>query len=142
ALDTQIQTITRDADELRATMVGAIAEIERNANIQATSAAVDTSAQALAQRVNGLAARQGLSPGDQQRVAQLRAQAQQLAEQEAALDERDAERAELVARQRLVNGQVQEADRRMLALQASVVPETDQYARVRGEAEALRSMSP
>ncbi|MCL4715651.1 MAG: hypothetical protein KJZ75_12145 [Hyphomonadaceae bacterium] len=141
-LDAQIQTITRDADELRATMVGAIADIERNANIQAASAAVDTSAQALTQRVNSLAARQGLSPSDQQRVAQLRAQAQQLAEQEAALDERDAERAELVARQRLVNGQVQEADRRMLALQASVVPETDQYARIRGEAEALRAMSP
>ncbi|HYD86521.1 MAG TPA: hypothetical protein VEA80_03535 [Vitreimonas sp.] len=141
-LDAQIQTLTNDADEARAAIVGAIAEIERNANIQAASAAVDTSARALTQRVNSLAARQGLSPTDQQRVAQLRAQAQQLTEQEAALDERDAERAALVARQRLVNGQVQEADRRVLALQASVVPETDQYARVRGEAEALQSMSP
>lgn len=142
ALDAQIQTLTNSADEARAAIVGGVAEIERNANIQAVSAAVDTSAQALTQRVNSLASRQGLSPTDQQRIAQLRAQAQQLTEQEEALDERDAERAALVARQRLVAGQVQEADRRVLAFQASVVPETDQYARVRGEAQALQSMSP
>ncbi|MBC7767994.1 MAG: hypothetical protein H7124_04345 [Phycisphaerales bacterium] len=142
ALDAQVQTITNDADEARAAMVGVIAEIELSANIQAASAAADTSAQALTQRVNSLAARQGLPPTDQQRVAQLRAQAQQLTEQEEALDERDAERAALVARQRLVNGQVQEADRRVLALQSSVVPEIDEYARVRGEAQALASMSP
>lgn len=141
-LDTQIADLTRSADEARASMVGVIADIERNANVQAPSAAADTSAQALTTRINGLAARQGFAPADQQRIAQLRTQAQQLTEQEAALDERDAERAAIVARQRLVNGQVQEADRRMLALQASVVPETDQYARIRGEAEALRAMSP
>jgi len=142
AVDAQIQSLTQNADELRASMVGVIADIERNANIEAVSAAADTSAQALSQRANSLAGRSGLSPADQQRVAQLRAQAQQLAEQEAALDDRDAERAAVVSRQRLVNGQVQEADRRVLGLQASVVPDTDQYSRVRGEAAALTSMSP
>lgn len=142
-LDTQMQTATQAADELRAEMVGVIAAIERDANMQpAASAAADTSAQALAQRIASLAARSGLAPADQQRVAQLRGQAQQLAEREEALDELDAQRAALVSRQRLVSGQVTEANRRVLALQASVVPESDQYVRVRGEAEALRSMSP
>jgi hypothetical protein len=48
----------------------------------------------------------------------------------------------LVARQRLVSGQVAEANRRVFALQQSVVPDYEHYQRVRGEAYALRSMSP
>ncbi|MBY0563360.1 MAG: hypothetical protein K2P58_04155 [Hyphomonadaceae bacterium] len=142
-LEGQIQSATRAADELRAEMVGLIATIERDANVQAAaSAAANTSVQALSQRVSALAARRDLSPADQQRVAQLQSQAQQLAEHEEAIDELDAQQAQLTARQRLVDGQVTEANRRVLALQANVVPESDQYARVRGEAEALRSMSP
>lgn len=143
ALDGQIQGATRAADQLRAEMVGLIAALERDANVQAAaSAAADTSARALSQRVDALAARRDLSPGDQQRVAQLRSQAQQLAEQEAAIEDLDVQRAQIAARQRLVDGQVAEANRRVLALQANVVPDSDQYARVRGEAEALRNMSP
>ncbi len=143
ALDTQLSSLTQAADDARAAIVGVIADIERNANLQpAASAAADTSAHALSQRVNALTARSGLSPQDQQRLAQLRAQVQQLTEQEEAIDEHDAERSALVARQRLVNGQVAEANRRIFALQAGVVPNSDQFERVRGEAEALRSMSP
>ena len=68
-----------------------------------------------------LASRSSLAPSDQQRLAQLQAQARQLVEQEQSLDELNAQRADIAARQRLVGGQVQEADRRILALQAEVL---------------------
>lgn len=143
ALDAQVQGAEATTNEARAAMVGAIAEIETRAQVQAAeSAAADLTAQGLSQRVNALASRPNLSPGDQQGVAQLRSQVQQLAEQEEALDDRGAERGALVARQRLVSGQVAEANRQVFALQQSVVPDYEHYGRVRGEAEALRSMSP
>ncbi|MGD9980859.1 MAG: hypothetical protein AB7H66_05320 [Hyphomonadaceae bacterium] len=143
ALDTQVQGAESNANEVRAAMVGAIADIETRANVEtAQSAAADMSAQGLSQRVNALAARPGLAPADQQGVAQLRVQVQQLAEQEEAMDDRSAERSALVARQRLVSGQVAEANRRVFALQQTVVPDYEHYTRVRGEAFALRSMSP
>lgn len=143
ALDGQIQSATNAADEARIAMVGVIAEVERNVNAPAeTSAAVDMSAQALSRRIDALAQRSNLAPADQQRVAQSRTQATQLVAQEEALDELVAQRSEIAGRQRLVNGQVQEADRRILALQAEVVPGATQYDRVRGEADALTKLSP
>lgn len=142
-LDGQITTATNSADAARAAIVGGIAEVERSANVNSdVSAAADTSANALARRVNALAARSGMSPNDQSRVAQLRAQVQQLAEQEQTLDDLTTQRADLAGRQRLVGGQVQEADRRILALQAEVVPGGASYDRVRGEADALQRLSP
>lgn len=141
-VDGQIQTGTNSADESRAAIVGMVADIERNANITEISAAADTSAAALTRRVESLASRSSLAPSDQQRLAQLQAQARQLVEQEQSLDELNAQRADIAARQRLVGGQVQEADRRILALQAEVVPGATAYDRVRGEADALRRMSP
>lgn len=143
ALDTQVQSAEATANEARAAMVGSIAEIETRANVQtAESAAADMSAQGLSQRVTALASRPGLTPGDQQGVANLRVQVGQLAEQEEALDDRGTERAALVARQRLVSGQVAESNRRIFALQQSVVPDYEHFGRIRGEAEALRSLSP
>jgi hypothetical protein len=143
SLDAQVQGAEASTNEARAAMVGAIADIETRANVQtAESAAADMTAQGLSQRVNALAARPGLPPADQQGVAQLRSQVQQLAEQEEALDDRGAERSALVARQRLVSGQVAEANRRVFALQQSVVPDYEHYTRVRGEAYALRNLSP
>jgi hypothetical protein len=108
----------------------------------AESAAADKSAQGLSQRINTLAGRSGLAPADQQAVASLRTQVGALAEQEEALDDRGAERAELVTRQRLVGGQVAEANRRVFALQQSVVPDYEHYTRIRGEAYALKNLSP
>jgi len=142
-LDGQIQAEVSSADEARAAMVGVIAEVERSANMSPdVSAAADTTANALSRRINALAARSNLSPNDQQRVAQLRAQVQQLAESEQGLDDLNTQRTDLAGRQRLVSGQVQEADRRILALQAEVVPGGASYDRVRGEADALRRLSP
>ncbi len=141
--DGQIIAATNSADEARAAIVLAIAEVERSANMNHdVSAAADTSANALSRRVNALAARSNLSPGDQSRVAQSRARVQQLAEQEQTLDDLTTQRADLAGRQRLVSGQVQEADRRILALQAEVVPGGASYDRVRGEADALQRLSP
>jgi hypothetical protein len=143
ALGARSSDVSADADEARAAMVGAIAAIEQRASAaQAASAAADTSAEGLSLRVNTLAARPGLAPAEQQSIASLRAQAEQLAAQEASLSETDSERAALVTRQRLVGGQVSEANRRIYALQQSVVPEYQHFARVRGEANALAALSP
>lgn len=142
-LDAQTQTAEANANDARAAMVGAIAELETRASVAtAESAAADMSAQGLSQRINALASRPGLPPGDQQGVAQLQSQVQQLASQEENLDDRSAERAQLVARQRLVSGQVAEANRRVFALQQTVVPDYEHFTRVRGEAHALAAMSP
>ena len=142
-LDNQVQSADAAANEARAAMVGAIADVEARAQLQpAQSAAADMSAQGLSQRINALAGRGGLAPADQQAVAALRTQVGALAEQEEALDDRGAERAELVTRQRLVGGQVAEANRRVFALQQSVVPDYEHYTRIRGEAYALRNLSP
>src|SRR5690606_9694698 len=105
------QATTREA---RAAKLGAVADRETRANLPtAQSAAADMSAQGLSQRITALAARPGLPPADQQGIANLSVQVQQLASQEEALDDRSAERAALVARQRLVSGQVAEANRRV-----------------------------
>lgn len=142
-IDSQVQNAEASVNEARASMVGAIAEVETRASVQtAGSAAADTSAQGLSQRINSLASRSGLAPADQQSVASLRAQVRQLAEQEQALDDRSSERSDLVTRQRLVGGQVAESNRRIFALQQTVVPDYEHYTRVRGEAYALRNMSP
>ncbi|UPT64003.1 MAG: hypothetical protein M0D54_05510 [Hyphomonadaceae bacterium JAD_PAG50586_4] len=142
-LDAETQTAEANANDARAAMVGAIAELETRASVAtAESAAADMSAQGLSQRINSLAQRPGLAPADQQGVAQLQSQVQQLASQEEGLDDRGAERAQLVARQRLVSGQVAEANRRVFALQQTVVPDYEHFTRVRGEAHALAAMSP
>ena len=142
-LDNQVQSAEASTNEVRAAMVGAIADIETRISAPTgESAAADMSAQGLSQRINTLAGRAGLAPSDQQAVAGLRTQVRQLAGQEEELDDRGAERAALVARQRLVGGQVAESNRRIFALQQSVVPDYEHFARVRSEALALRNMSP
>lgn len=143
ALDAAVQAAESDVNDARTAMVGAIAEIEARAGVEtAESAAADLSAQALARRIAVVASRPDLPARDQQSMAQLLGQAGQLARQEETLDDRSAERDALTARQRLVMGQVAEANRRIFALQASVVPNHEHYARIRGEAEALRTLSP
>ena len=140
-LDNGVASAEAAANEARAAMVGAIAAVEAHANVEASGSA-DLSAQGLTQRINTLVGRAGLAPVDQQAVVGLRAQVRQLAGQEAELDDRGAERAQLVARQRLVGGQVAESNRRIFALQQSVVPDYEHFARIRGEAYALKNLSP
>jgi hypothetical protein len=142
-LDAQAQTAETAADEARAEIVGGIAQVETNAQVNGgSSAASDMSAQALSQRINTLAARPGLSAADQQNVAALSAQVNQLAQQEEGLDQTGAERATLSARQRALSGQVAESNSRIFALQQSVVPDYEHYGRVRSEAQSLISLSP
>ncbi len=143
-LDNGVQGAEASANETRASMVGAIAAVEARANVAPSAAqAEDISAQGLSQRINTLIGRAANLPAtDQQAVAELRSQVRQLASQEENLDERGAERSALVARQRLVGGQVAESNRRIFALQQSVVPDYEHFARVRGEAFALKKLSP
>lgn len=143
ALDAENAASQAAANEARANIVGDIAEVEAHANAPpAQSAAADTTAQALSQRINTLAGRSGLSAADQQNVAALRGQVQQLAAQEESIGATDAERATLVARQRLVSGEVAQSDQRIFALQQSVVPDYEHYGRIRSEAKALQTLSP
>lgn len=142
AVDGAIASTQAQINEARAQIVGGVAQVETNASVAAPAGAADLSANALNTRVMGLASRPGLAPTDQQTVTSLRGQVATLAELEGNLNARDAQRRELVARERLVGGQVAEADRRVFALQQSVVPDHQQYGRVRSEVMALREMSP
>jgi vacuolar-type H+-ATPase subunit D/Vma8 len=143
SIDAQTQGASAAADAARAEIVGGIAQVESSANINnGASAAADMSAQALSQRVNTLASRPGLSATDQQNVAALSAQVNQLATQEEGLDQSGADRAALSARQRALSGQVAESNRRIFALQQSVVPDYEQFGRIRSEAQSLAAMSP
>lgn len=143
SLDARIEDSLSSADQARTAIVGAIASIEAHAGAQTgASAAADMSAHGLTQRINALASRSGLAPADQQSVASLRSQAQRLSEQETAIEDTGAQRGELVTRERIVAGQVSESNRRIYALQQSVVPDYEQFERVRGEANALSNLSP
>jgi hypothetical protein len=143
AIDNAVASAEAQANETRTAIVGQIADIEQRANVNAAqSVAANTETTALNTRIMGLASRPGLAPSDQQAVASLRTQVQQLAESETSVDTRSAERAELASRQRLIGGQVAESNRRIFALQQSVVPDYEHYTRVRGEAFALRQLSP
>ena len=125
----------------RSTIVGGIAELEQNANIQSNdSAADDTSAQ-LEARLQRLSQQAGLTPGDQQRAVSLLSQVQQLRQEEASVSASDADRASTDARYILLVRQVGEADARIFALQQSVVSNYEQFDRIRGEAAALQGLS-
>jgi hypothetical protein len=131
------------ATQARAQVVHQIADLEQRVNVQPSTALVqDTSAQALAQRLNAVAARQ-LSPGDQQTVALLRGRVQDVAEKESSHDDSSAERTALMTRQQLVSGQVTESDQTILGLEQRVLPSSpDQFNRIYGEAQALQKLSP
>ena len=142
-LDNDVANAQAQANDARTAIVGQIAEIETRANIAVTdSAAANMDTTSLRARAQALANRPGLPASDQQAIASLRTQVAQLAAAEASTDNRGAERAELAARQRLIGAQVGESNRRMFALQQTVVPDYEHYARVRGEAFALRTLSP
>ncbi len=143
SIDNAAASAEAQANETRTAIVGQIAEIETRANIAAAqSAAADMETNALNTRIQSLAGRPGLAPTDQQAVASLRNQVEQLASTEETIDGADARRAELASQQRLIGGQVAESNQRIFALQQSVVPEYEFYGRVRGEAFALRTLSP
>lgn len=143
ALEAQAGESATTANASRATIVGAIAAIEQRANVQAaTSAASDLSTQGLSQRIRTLGSRPGLAPEDQQSIATLEAQAQQLSAHDTQAEENSEVRAALTTRRDLVGGRVEESDRRIQALQRTVVPEHEQFERIRSEANALSNLSP
>lgn len=128
----------------RASLVRAISEIEGRLNAPAQGAAAETTA-ALTQRINALDANPQLTPADKQTVASLRANLQQLTQQETQQQQQgDAatQRAALSTRLALVGGQVQETNQQIRALQMQVLPENpEEFDRVRSEVRALKSLS-
>lgn len=142
AIDNRIASAEAATNDTRAMLVGAVAEIEQRAGGEAANASGDLSTAALTTRVTALAAQPGLSAADQQSLASISSQAQQLARQEATLGASDTERAALVARQRTVGAAVSEANRAIYALQQGVVQNYEFYPRVSSEVAALTRMSP
>jgi hypothetical protein len=143
SIDNFIASTDARINQTRAEIAGGIAQVEANAQIAgAESAAAALDASALNSRVMALAGRSGLAPTDQQSVAALRGQVNELGALEESLTERDLARAELVTQERAAGALVAESDRRIFALQQSVVPEYEHYVRVRNEAFALLNASP
>jgi hypothetical protein len=141
ALDDEARRASQSAEAARAALVRAIADVEQSAG-GAGNAAADAGTEALTQRLGALSRRAGLAPSAQERLVQAQSELQQLAGFEERVDELDGTRVELVARQRLLNGQVTEADRLQDGWRGSVIRSTAQFDRISAEADALRSMSP
>lgn len=140
-LDAQARNASQSAEAARAAVVRAVAEVEQSAG-GAGNAASDAGTDALSQRVLGLSRRAGLTPESQERLVQAQAQLQQLTSAEQSVDELDSRRVELVARQRLLEGQVTEANNRQNGWRGTVIQTASQFDRISAEADALRSMSP
>ena len=141
ALDNEARVAADNANRERGQIVGAIAQVERHANVAGANAA-DTSAQGLGQRIATLAGRPGLSSADQQSLVALRARTDNLAQSEQGADDTQGERATLLASQHVLDAEMAEPRARIFALQQSVVPDYEHYERVRNEAQALMTLSP
>ena len=143
-LDRAAQEAQSRVNESRAEIAGSIAEIEQAAGapVAESAAAGELDAATLNARVMSLASTQHLAPPQQQAVASLRGQVQELATLEDGLGQQDATRLGLVGQQRALGGQVAEADRRVFALQQAVVPNYEIYPRISSEVHALVNMSP
>jgi len=139
-LESRTSAAQVQADEMRAALVQRIAELEASAGA-GPAASGDLSAAALSERAARLLQR-SLTPADQQSLARVRTEINNLATLEDTVAELDASRSSLVARQRLVGGQVAESQRRIYALQQSVVPEISVYNRVRASVAAIESATP
>jgi hypothetical protein len=143
SIDNFISTTEAQINQARAEIAGGIAQVEANAQIASTeSAAAALESSALNGRIMALAGRSDMAPADQQSVAALRGRVAELGELEQSLFDRDQARNELVAQERAAGALVAESDRRIFALQQSVVPEYEHYVRVRNEAFALLNASP
>ena len=138
--DAEIATIDDSVNTTRGEIAAALATIEANASVQ--TAPGEVTAATLGARATALSARAGLSPEDQQSLASLQGRISQLAETEQNRDLRYSERIGLVSQAENLSRRVAEERSGILALQASVVPDSSSYERVRGEVMALRNLSP
>jgi len=142
-IDAAIAASESSVNAARADIAGSIAEIEAGAQVVAAeSAAAALDASALNSRIMALTERADLPPASQQAIAALRGEVNQLAQAEGALSEHDMQRMTLIARERAVGAQVAESDRRVFALQQSVVPNYEHYQRIKSEVLALTNASP
>lgn len=141
ALDDEARRASQSAEAARAALVRAIADVEQSAG-GTGNAAADAGTEALTQRLAALSRRAGLQPSAQERLVQGQSELQRLTGFEERVNELDATRVELVARQRLLSGQVTEADRLQDGWRGTVIQTTAQFDRISAEADALRSMSP
>jgi hypothetical protein len=138
------QAAETQVGETRAEITGNIAQIEQavGAPVGESAAAGELDASALGARIMSLASAPGLPPAQQQAVVSLRGQVEHLADLESGLSQHDAARVELEGQQRALGVQVAESQRRIYALQQSVVEDYAIYPRVSREVHALVSMSP
>ena len=148
-VEQQLAQVTSETDALqnqinatRADIAGDVATVEQHAGAASAQPAAMLDADALQGRIQSLAQQPRLAPADQHTVATLRGQVDQLSSLEDRLSQSDQQKATLTAQQRLVGGQVAEADRRILALKQAAVGNYDQYDRIRSEVVSLMRTSP
>lgn len=140
SFDREIAATDEAINALRGEIALALAQVEANAQVQAPAGQAD--AANLNARASSLAARQGLTAADQQVLASLHGRIDQLAEHEQNRDLRYSERVTVAAQAETLARSVAEERSGVLALQASVVPDSASYERVRGEVLALQNLSP
>lgn len=140
SFDREIAALDESINVTRGEIAAQLAQIEANAQVQAAAAA-DVDAVALSARAAALAGR-NVSAEDQQKLAELHGRLDQLAEQEQNRALRYAERSSVAAQAENLARSVAEQRSGVLALQASVVPDSSMYERVRGEVMALQNLSP
>ncbi len=141
-LNSDVEAVSTQINAARADIAGELASVEAASGAPVAETAALLDAPGLEARIATLAQQTGLPPAQQQAVAALRGQVEQLAGLEEQLDTRDAQRANLVAQQRLIGGQVAESDRRIFALKQSVVDNYEQYDLIKSEVQALINTSP
>jgi hypothetical protein len=140
-LDVDARRASDGAEAARLALVGALASVEQSSGGNANIAG-DSGTEALSQRLAAYLRRSGLAPGAQEQLVAAQSHLQTLVSGEERLAELDESRIALMARQRLLQGQVAEADSRQNAWRGAVIQETREFDRISAEADALRNMSP
>lgn len=127
---------------LIASLASDIATMEERLGIAGGAPPASLDSAALESRALALAGRPGLPAAESPAASSLREKAQRLAALEEAANEREAARTDLLTRQRLTGGTVQESTRRINALKQTIVSDVEHYDRIHDEARALVAASP
>lgn len=140
ALNDTLARAEADLNTKRAEVTGDLARIETEVGVAAPASAALMDSHALDARLAMVAQRGGISADHQQRLAALRGQVSQVADLEASVSSRDADRAALVSQVRLLSGQTSQTNEQIIAIQQGVLP-ANQFESVLSEIHALDRFS-
>ncbi|MBI1252384.1 MAG: hypothetical protein GC189_13040 [Alphaproteobacteria bacterium] len=141
-LDGQAEAREAEITAVMGSLASNIATIEERLGIPSSESPAALDSVQLEQRARSLAGRPGLPAAESQTISMIREQADRLGalgEEEIA---QERERRDLIQRQRLVGGTVQESTRRINGLKQTLVSDVNEYDRIHSEAQALVAASP